>query len=268
MVSDKIKSFIMRNWVLYFVGFIIVFGIKYFYSKAGSDELEWILAPTAWWVKTLSGIAFDRESHVGYINHTFRFIIAPSCSGVQFMTVTFATILFSFVHRMRTMKMKFCWAALSVGFSYLFTVFVNGFRIIFAIYLPLYIHRSDIGGGWLTSERIHTIEGTVVYFVSLLIIYRIAGYASRKIACLPEEVLSRNRSEQPGNPLLRIIRKCVPPMFWYFFITLGIPFINGAYKNDGKKFIEYAILMTAVCAATVFLFCLAYVFKERRRSDS
>lgn len=252
MKFNKIKSYAIQYWIFYLIGFAVILGLKYYYSRAGSDELTWILAPTAGWVRILSGITFEYEPHVGYVNHYFRFIIAPSCSGIQFMIIAIATLIYSFVHRMGTAKKGFCWLGLSLGASYLLTVFVNGFRIVISIYLPLYLQKTDIYAGWLTPEKLHTTIGTVVYFTSLFTIYHIAGYVSRKIADMPEKELN-----------------CIPPVFWYFSIVLGIPFLNRAYEKDGTKFAEYAMLMTAVCLTIIFLFCSLsmirkYIVKRRK----
>lgn len=261
MIFNKVKSIVRQCWIFYLIGFVVVLGIKYFYSKAGSNELNWVLSPTAWWVKTMSGITFEYEPNVGYVNHFFRFIIAPSCSGVQFMMITIATLIYSFVHRMRTIKGGFCWIVLSLLFSYLITIFVNGFRIVFAIYLPVYLHLQD-SSRWLTPERFHTMIGIVVYFTSLTAIYYAAGYVSRKIADLPERIWDRAESAYPGQSFLQIMRKFMPPMFWYFSFALGIPFLNRAYKGDSGKFMEFAVLMTVVCLAIIFLFGMVCMIRD------
>jgi len=257
MIS-KTKPFIKQYWLLYFAVFVIVLTIKYLYSKAATNDLQWILAPTARWVGILSGIAFEREAGVGYINHDFRFIIASSCSGVQFMTITSVMLIYSFVHRMRTMKRGLCWTASCFGFSYLFTIFVNGFRIVLSIYLPLYLSCQDIYSGWLTPEKLHTIIGTAVYFSSLLIIHPIAGYVSARIS--KRGML--NICHEKDKSHAKIISGRMPPILCYFSITLGIPLLTKAYKNNGEKFMEFAMLITAVCLAAMLLFCLMSFFRR------
>ena len=84
---------------IYLMGFSLILGMKYLYSKADCESLLWILGPTARWVELLSGIPFVYEPGFGYANHGLRFLIAPSCSGVQFMIITAAMLIFSFSHR-------------------------------------------------------------------------------------------------------------------------------------------------------------------------
>jgi len=244
MTFPKAKSWMKQYGVIYLTGFFIIFGIKYFYSKADCDELTWILAPTARWVGILSGIRFEYQPQTGYVNHALRFIIAPSCSGVQFMTITFATLLYSFVHRMRSRRVRYYWIGLCLCSSYLFTVFVNGIRIVLSVYLPHYLAGQIMHYRFMNPERLHTIIGIVTFVSGLFIIYFIADYATQKIIHLPAE---------------GFICKWMPPMFWYFFIALGIPFLNHAYQHEGAKFIEYAMLMTAVWMVIILGFVLKSV---------
>lgn len=269
MISHKVKSIVKQCYLFYLIGFIIIFGLKYFYSKADSSNLIWILLPTARWVEILSGIHFTNDSQLGFINHDFRFIIAPSCSGVQFMMITIATLVYSFVHRMRTRKEGLAWMGISLAVSYFFTIFINGFRIVLSIYLPLALEKADIYHGWLTPEKLHTMIGIVVYFTSLFTIYQIAGYISQKIAGTYQGEADTDRDSCgrcSGKPLFTLICRCIPPMFWYFSIALGIPFLNKAYRNNYQKFMEYTILVSVICIMIMLIYCAASWIRSRIRA--
>lgn len=259
MLIHKMKSIMKQYWIFYLIGFLLVLGIKFYYSKADSNALDWILAPTAWWVRVLSGIPFDKQPHTGYVNHEFRFIIASSCSGIQFMMITIATLIYSYVHRMKTRSRGFIWIAFCVGISYLFTIFINGFRIVLSIYFPLYFYKADVYNKWLTPEKLHTIIGTVVYFSSLFAIYHIAGYVSQIAVKKADNNAGFTDSPLCDTTSAQILHGCLPPLFWYFFIVLGIPFLNRAYQNNGKQFWEYTLLMSTVCLAVTVVFCLGFV---------
>ena len=236
---------IRKNWIFYSLGLVIVFGLKYFFSSAGSNELDWILAPTVLWVRTLSGIQFSKVPDAGYINHDFRFIIAASCSGLQFITITFATLFFAFVNRVRSNTGKFCWLGLNLVSSYLFTVFINGLRIALSICL----YKTNTGGGWLTPERLHTITGAAIYFSSLLAIWH-----------LTDSVFPKDRGASEGRASGR---RLLTPVFWYFLIMLIIPFINRVCRNNGENFIEFAATVTAVCLLIVLLHDLSALPDKR-----
>jgi len=267
MMFRKIKLLISQYWAVYLLGFTIAFGLKLFYSKAASGDLEWILAPTAWWIKILTGIAFEKVENLGYINHQFRFIIAPVCAGMQFLVIAFTTVFYSFAHRLGTKRRAFYWIVFSLGFSYLFTIFVNSFRII----LSLHLLNLHIGGELMTAERLHMLTGTAIYFISLLILYQIARYITLKISGAAKKCPNRKFIDCLDESLGQTIGKYLPPVFWYFAITLGIPILNRSYKNNSEKFWEYAILLIVVCLAIFTLFCLGAVlyqyFAQRKKKS-
>lgn len=267
MIDQKIKLLFKQNRIFYITGAFIIFGLKYFYSRADCGDLVWILAPTARWVRILTGNTFEYAPDIGYINHDLRFIIASSCSGVQFMIISIATLIYSFVHRMSIhetdsrspscFKKGIFWIMASLALSYLFTILVNGFRIVLSIYLPIFLEKTGFSyQGWLTSDRLHTIIGTVTYFASLLVLYPIADDISLYFAggskAVPENACTAASKTIPAS----LLQKCMSPVFWYFFIVLGIPFLNRAYKNNRSQFKEYALLVTLICLAVFSLFIL------------
>ena len=203
------KSLNRRNIPFYLAGALLLLGMKYYYSRGGPDSLSWILAPTARWVSALSGIPFIKVPQTGYVSHSCRFIIAASCSGLQFLMISMTALVFSYIHRMRTIKGKIGWMALSALASYLLTIFVNGFRILFSIFIPIYLGMSgtawtDVSGSawaetagasgpaparawsiWLTPKQLHTIIGTAVYFTALFAVCQLGEYVSRKCSAAP-----------------------------------------------------------------------------------
>lgn len=255
MKLEKVRE----NIIFYLTGFLLIVGIKYFYRGAGSDELRWLLAPTTRLVTLFCGIPFVYESNAGYVNHSLRFLIAPSCCGIQFMLITMAVLIFSFIHHIGVENnssksqilipawgRKLCWMLISIGSSYLFTVLVNALRIILAIYLPVFLENTKLQHLCGTPEQLHTAIGVCVYFTSLLTIYHIAEIVLSKIA--PD-----------CHTVPKCGCKCISPVFWYFFIVLGIPFLNRASRQEGGKFGQYALLVTSVCLAVALVAILAAI---------
>lgn len=255
-ISGRLMSITRKYGVFYVIGLIAAFALKLYYSRASVDDLDWVLAPTAWWVRLLSGIPFEREPGVGYISHEYRFVIAPVCAGINFMIIALATLIFSFIHRLPALKSRLVWLASCFLVIYPYTILVNSLRIIPSIYLL----QMDFYGGWITRERVHTMEGVLVYFAALLFLYRAADKAStwyhrRSPAGLHETGSSGtgpSKAEPPREaPLVKpanyAVLKWVLPVFFYFSITLGIPFLNGAYRTDPAKFLEFTALVAGVC---------------------
>lgn len=232
----------------YIIGLLVILGLKLFYSNAGSDELIWILAPTTRWVSILTGISFTYVSGAGYVNHDLLYVIAPSCSGVQFMMITVAMLLFSFVHRMPTFHQGLCWTTGSLLSSYLFTVPINALRIIILFYLPAYFSDQGLYNHIITPERLHTGVGVIVYFSALLLLYQCALHICNKIG-----------GTASATPL---IRKCILPAFWYFVIVLGLPLLNNAYGKNPEAFSEYALVILVICACVLGFFDLISLIRR------
>lgn len=259
-------SLIRKNIPFYLAGALLLLGMKYYYSCGNPDSLSWILAPTVWWVSALSKIPFTKVPRTGYVSHSYRFIIAASCSGLQFLMISMTALVFSYIHRMRTTKGKIGWMFLSAFASYLLTIFVNGFRILFSIFIPIYLGMEGSGTAgsgaarawsiWLTPERLHTIIGAAVYFTALSAICRLGEYASRKCFAAPGTFLRENSRYQAGFCPTGTLGGWAVPAFWYFSIVLGIPFLNRAYRNRPETFTDYALLLTAVCLTVITFHCI------------
>ncbi len=243
---SKVKTFLFENGIFYALGLIIVLGLKYYYSGASSDSLQWILVPTSRLVECLSGIHFERELHSGLVSHSHRFILAPACAGVNFLVIAFSTFFFSFAYRLKGFDQKLLWLGISLGITYPLTLGANALRVIAAIYLL----RADIYGRWMTPERVHRIEGTIVYFLFLLFTF----ITAEKIV---NHFLKRSRERRDilirRKSLRHMIYVCLIPFFCYSFVALGIPLLNPAHRQNGTKFVEHCLWVVSSCLAILFL---------------
>lgn len=262
-MTDKAKKFIRQNVLFYLTGLAVIFGIRLFYSRAGCNELRWILGPTAGWAGFLGGISFEWNPQKGYVSHALRFLIAPSCSGIRFLIITFAMLFFSFLHRAKTIDKKILHLAASLIFSWGYTVFINGIRIVSAVYLPQFLSETLHYGGWLTPERLHTLIGTVTYATALFLLYFAAGSLSEK-----KGQSSCPAQYQPAvfkSVCLQSMKKVLPPVFWYLFFVLFLPFLNRAFQRGDAAFGEYTVMITTVCLILLLLTCLISALLDHRR---
>lgn len=227
-----------RYGLCYLMGALCALWLKAYNSGAKSDELLWLLAPTVGWVKVLSGIVFEYLSGIGYVSHLHRFVIAPSCSGLQFFIIVFLMLVFSFSHRMKTTRKGMTWICYAAVLAYLYTVLVNGIRITLSIYVPEQLQRMHIAIEGSMQEQFHTMLGIVVYFVFLLLGYQLTDRCLEKMAGL---LLAEPKKTKVRHGYFS-------PIFWYLFIVLGVPFLNGAYARNPDGFLKYAYLVIGVCA--------------------
>ena len=133
MRIKEIKSLLRQNVSFYALGLIAVYCMKLLYSRASSDDLIWILGPTAEVVELLSNISFEKEAQAGYISRSTGILIAPACAGINFLIMAFCTAFFSCVHRLRTYPEKLMWTGLACLGSYFLTIVVKAMRIIISM---------------------------------------------------------------------------------------------------------------------------------------
>lgn len=253
-MMPQAKTTVKKYWFLYLLSIGILAALKYAGRITDSNALTWILTPTTRWVSILCNIPFEYLPHEGYVNHVHQFLIAPSCSGIRFMMITFLMLVFSFLYQMNDTRVGYLWFFLSAAFSYTSTIFVNGIRIAVSIYLPSLLEDLGLMKGWLTPDRLHTLIGTVIYFSSLCIIYPLAASIFRH-AFLPT---SKELTELPSAPFLKLYI----PTFWYLLFVLALPFVVRIYRKDWEGFGQYALLILCVCFSVTTLLRLMRLFKN------
>jgi exosortase K len=131
---DKGKVFVLQNGIFIVLASFLAVGLKYHYSEAGSEDLVWILRPTASLVEWISGIPFEEEAHTGFVSYARRIVIAPACAGVNFLIIAFCMAAFSSLHRIQRQRVKWLWLTGSLVSAYGLTVFANAVRIMVSIY--------------------------------------------------------------------------------------------------------------------------------------
>ena len=190
--------------------------LKLYYSTATPDELRWILAPTTALVEVLSGRSFTFESYTGYMSGDHRFVIAVSCAGVNFLLTAFLMLGLRRLWRDRSQAVSWSFLPLTGVVAYLTTVIANTVRICIA----LEIQRHEVQVGGLSANQLHRLEGIVVYFGFLLLLF----------------VLTEKRNAMPSR------RLALFPVIIYYVTTLGIPLLNGSYKQ-GIPFWEHSVFV-------------------------
>jgi exosortase K len=213
---------------------VCVFALKHYYATATADQLRWILAPTTACVELASGTSFEFESGAGYMSSDQSFLIASSCSGVNFLITAFLLLSMRrlFGDQSKSMKWEFIPAAAVI--AYLVTIIANTARIAIAL------RSHEIDGGWLNPSQLHRIEGIFIYFGFLLLLF------------VTSESMTTN--ETSG-----LFKKCLFPLLVYYATTLGVPIANGAYRQ-GTPFWEHSLIvllipLIMILPVALFHFC-------------
>jgi len=219
---------LLRVAPFYAAGAAVACGLKLFYSRAGAEDLDWVLAPTSRLVELISDARFEKERHVGWISHTHGIIVGPSCAGINFLIIALATFFFTLIHRFRRAAHRCAWLGLSLALAYALTLAANALRIAATIQL----YRMDIYGEVITVERVHRAEGTVIYCLSLLLAYL---------------TVERALAWWQGDRGSRSLGSALAPLAWYLAIGVGLPLANRAYSDDAGRFLEHSGMVILIC---------------------
>lgn len=218
---------------------LVAYGLKLHYSTAESEELAWILRPTAWLVELFSQREFLVIQGEGYMRADNRFIIAPACAGVNYMIVAFCMSGFYGIHSFKGVGRKLGYLIVCLVGSYCLTLLINGLRIEVAIALA----SARVEWEWLNPERVHRLAGIIIYLLSLLMLNSILqGMVNRRI----------RRNSLPISQGWAAIHAS-SPYFWYIMIAVGVPLLNRGWHGEGKLFIEHCLTIFSAALAVFFV---------------
>jgi exosortase K len=198
------------------------FALKLFYSTASADELRWILAPTTALVELFSGARFVFESHAGYISRERGFLIANSCSGVNFLITAFLMLAIKKLLERRSNNISWMFIPTAAAVAYSTTLVANTTRIVIALRL----RQTPTFSPWLNPEQLHRFEGVIIYFGFLLLLFVIS-----------EKMMPEKTSGLFGQSFI--------PLLVYYATTLGIPLANGAYRHE-NGFWEHSLYVLLI----------------------
>jgi exosortase K len=155
---------------------LIAWALKRHYAEARADDLWWVLTPTARLAGVITGAAFEMQPGEGYLSRERMFLIEKSCAGVNFIIAAFGMLMFARFHHVASPLSAARLLAASVLVAYLVTVMVNTVRIAIAMWLAAHpVARST-----LSAAEVHRIEGIVVYFGGLVLLYELTVRFDRR----------------------------------------------------------------------------------------
>ena len=230
----------LNRIIMIMVSLVIAWSLKYHYSRSSSDDLVWILAPTAYLVEMTGDMTFEREINTGYVNNESTIIIAPSCSGINFMIIAFCLSAYVGLKKIKTMPAQVMWIISSIGGSYFYTLFVNTFRI----NLSIYSIKIEFLETWFSRETVHLCEGVLVYFIFLLIYYYLLN------RFINPELTKFSKKSFMG------VNRYFLPLFFYLAFTLLIPVLNNGGFPPSQDFTRFASIVLISCSVVFILFFL------------
>jgi exosortase K len=168
----------------------LAFGLKAFHSRAGFEELRWVLDPTVRLVEWFGAGPFELEPHRAWLSRADRFEVVAACAGVNFMVVAFVSLCVALLPGRAGFGGRLGGLAAGALAAYAVTLLANATRIALAIRL----HDPGFSAGPLAPGRLHTVEGIVVYFVFLAVAYAAAVRLAGAPRLPPLEPLGASRA--------------------------------------------------------------------------
>ena len=154
---------------------LVIWGIKRHYADARADDLTWILGPTTQLVGAVTHTTFEWQTGEGYFSRERLFLIEKSCAGINFMIAAFGLVACAMFHRVRSCMTGVYVLGLSLLTSYGAAVGVNAVRITIAMWLAE--HPGALAR--FSAADVHRVEGIIVYFGGLMLIYEVVQRAGR-----------------------------------------------------------------------------------------
>jgi len=155
---------------------LIAFGLKQHYAGARADDLAWILGPTATLVGAMTDATFRWQPQEGYFSRERLFLIEKSCAGINFMLAAFGMLVIATLPRVGSGASAARVVGVSLLASYAAAVMVNAVRIAIAMWLAAHPVTP------LSAADMHRLEGIVVYFGGLVLLYELAQRVDRRAA--------------------------------------------------------------------------------------
>jgi exosortase K len=229
---------------------LCAFGVKWHYSTAAVDQLRWVLAPTTALVEFVTGARFTFESHAGYMNSEHTFLIAASCAGVNFFITAFLMLMLQKLWKDRDKRVRWRFIPVAASIAYTVTLVANTVRISLALQLL----AKPGSNWWLDAGELHRLEGILVYFGFLLLLFVLA-----------EDFDARARGFTGRTAMSAILSRVWFPLVVYYAMTLGIPLLNGGYAQ-GKEFRQHAafVLLAPLALVAPVIFIRSLVGRTAR----
>lgn len=224
-------------WLTYLATAVVAIGLKAHYRGATVSALAWILEPTATVVGWVLHQPLSQDRQLGWLPPDHSFVIAPACAGVNFLILVFAVSVLGCAHRLPSAPQRGASLITGLGAAYVVTIVVNSLRIVIAVTL----YHAQVHTGWLTAERLHRVAGTGVYLGGLWGTWTALDH------------LSARRRPHPASSAWASV---LLPLGVYIAMTVVVPLANGAWGRYGVHYLEHAVTVSLIVAATLLLHSL------------
>ncbi len=162
-----------KNTTYYLMAFVLFVLLKFLYASANTNDLYFLLNP----LNTVIGFVLDSSSiyysDIGFFHKTLKITIDKSCSGFNFLLLSFLITYCSSLKVFKSNVLKIIGLPITFIVSYIFTLMVNASRILSAIFIE---KQTNLNYSWL-----HEAEGIFIYVSFLILLYFVINHIQRNI---------------------------------------------------------------------------------------
>lgn len=166
-----------QHLLFYLIGIVLFLCFKFAYTAMDAGSLSFILGPTDYFVSILLDSNALYIPNVGYYHPELNITVEKSCSGFNFLLLSFLITYCVSVSHLRDSKLKWSVLPLSLLFGWMLTIFVNTSRITSSIFISRYIVVSK-----QYQALLHQTEGTFIYLFFLILSYRLINHLLKTYA--------------------------------------------------------------------------------------
>jgi exosortase K len=166
MTRAVVRRFTRWDVVLSALVVALAYALKRNYSTASAEDLRWALGPTASLVEAMTRIHFAAERGAGFVSESRCVVIAPACSGVNYMIIALLTLTFAHLPNVGSGPKKVGFVLGAAVAAYLSMIVVNATRIS----LGIVVGQRLIFSTEAVRGQAHCALGVVLYLGSLALL--------------------------------------------------------------------------------------------------
>lgn len=157
-----------RQNIYYYVAVVLVVVLlKLGFASVKDDGPALLLSPLAAVIELFTGTKATFHPGTGYYYDQINIIISKSCSGFNFICLSFLLLCFLSLKHITNERKRILVIPVVLTISYAIALIVNTSRILVAVFVNTQITSfSHTPPAWL-----HVAEGTFIYLFFLIVIY-------------------------------------------------------------------------------------------------
>ena len=153
----------LKNSIYYVLASALFIILKFAHASAENNDLYFLLKAVNQIIGFVLDSSSDYNQDIGFYHKTLNITIDKSCSGFNFLLLSFLILYLSNLKVLKSHFLKIIGIPLALILAFIFTVFVNTSRILTSILIE---KKTNLNYSWL-----HEAEGSFIYVSFIILLY-------------------------------------------------------------------------------------------------